>query len=228
MLSIGACDTAFCGGLVEAWSGLEVVAACVSSVAGEETDHVLRRVLGEKLEHDQTRVHWLVPLAQGHGVINQYEPCDGLGSDRYAALVAAHRRQETDWVVVNVGTAVTADMLTAEGVFLGGVIAPGPALMRSALDRGTASVRALEHAARVAQPRNTLAAVGTGIPWALWGVVEGMKREFQRTLGRTPNVLLSGGARHVLAPLLGEGVEQVNELVLEGLAWIARDLGYDA
>jgi pantothenate kinase type III len=55
-----------------------------------------------------------------------------------------------------------------------------------------------------------------------------MSRKFLQATQRPPSILLSGGARAVLRPLLSGEVVEVDELVLEGLAWIARDLGYDA
>ena len=224
----GELPTGSCAGLVAAWSGYQAEAACVSSVAGEEVNLAIQTGLDGVLGEKGAKSHWLAALSQGHGIVSHYQPAGSLGSDRFAALVAAHRRQRVDWVVVSVGTALTADMLTAEGEFLGGCIAPGPDLMQAALARGTARVQV--HAATTAMdwPRNTQTAVGQGIAWALWGVVEGMSRQLAQAAGRPPRVLLTGGARHVLRPLLSDDVVQVDELVLEGLAWIARDLGYDA
>jgi type III pantothenate kinase len=180
------------------------------------------------LEGAVDKQHWLSAVAQAHGLFSHYKPAESLGTDRFAALVAARRRSETDWVVVNVGTAMTADMLTAEGHFLGGAIVPGPVLMRDALDKGTARVHIDEPLASMDVPGNTQSAVGQGIAWALWGVVEGMSRQLTLAVGRSPRILLSGGARGFLRPLLKDEVLEVDELVLEGLAWIARDLGYDA
>jgi type III pantothenate kinase len=75
------------------------------------------------------------------GVANGYREPAQLGSDRWAALIAAHRAHRGHKLVVNAGTALTIDALTAEGRFLGGIIVPGPALMRASLDRGTAGLR---------------------------------------------------------------------------------------
>jgi pantothenate kinase type III len=70
--------------------------------------------------------------------------------------------------------------------------------------------------------------VDQGIAWALWGVVEGMSRQLLQTVGRRPRILLAGGGRAALRPLLPSELVETDELVLEGLTWIARDLGYDA
>jgi type III pantothenate kinase len=229
ILSAGDVATAACGSLMEeAWQGMQAGAACVSSVAGEGVARVLRQALERVLAATGEQARWLVSPPQGHGIVNLYEPAESLGTDRFAALVAAHRRQAVDWVVVNVGTAMTVDMLTGEGRFLGGAIVPGPELMREALGRGTAGVRADAVPEVSGWPRNTRVAVGMGVAWALWGVVEGMIRQLSQATARQPRILLSGGARAALWPPPRGEVTEVDELVLEGLAWIARDLGYDA
>jgi type III pantothenate kinase len=225
----GELPTAFRGRqLADQWHGLRAQAACISSVAGEKVNQAMGQVLTRELAIAGDKQHWLAAQAQAHGVTSHYHPPESLGVDRFVALVAVRRRWEGDWVVVNVGTAMTVDMLTAEGHFLGGLIVPGPALMGDALDRGTARVHVNPVGDAGALPVDTPSAVGQGIAWALWGGVEGMSRRLSGIVQRQPGVLLSGGARGVLRPLLQGVVVEVDELVLEGLACIARDLGYDA
>lgn len=223
----GALATVSCRDIKGHWVGLQADMACVSSVAGAPVDEVVREALKTMLK-EPGKAHWLIPPAQGHGLVSDYVPPGSLGPDRFAALVAAHRLRPVDWVVVNVGTAMTVDMLTGEGRFLGGAIVPGPSLMRESLHTGTARARVLETRGLENWPRDTPSAVGQGIAYALWGVVEAMSRRLAQKMGRQPDVLLSGGARDILRPLLPRGMTEVDELVLEGLAWIARDLGCDA
>lgn len=168
-----------------------------------------------------TTLHTLVPEAAAHGLENRYEPPASLGPDRYAALVAARRRGLGDCLTVCVGTAMTVDALNAQGVFLGGLITPGPDLFRQALFRGTARVRG--EGGWAMPPRCTGDAAATGAWLALAGAVEGLR---ERTLPGAV-ILLSGGARAGLAGLLRSPVVEADNLVLEGLQWIARDLGYE-
>jgi type III pantothenate kinase len=233
IVSSGWLPTDAAAGFPEAWKGAgkEALpeAALVCSVAGDEVNQAIHHGLADVLGSGKTRIHWLASMAQGHGIVNAYQPPESLGMDRFAALVAARRHQASeDWVVVNVGTAMTADMLALDGRFLGGVIVPGPDLMLRALGQGTSRVTVREPVWGTAVPANTQAAVGQGIAWALWGAVEGMSRRLTEVVGRPPGVLLSGGARAIVRPLLTGQVVEVDELVLEGMAWIARDLGYDA
>lgn len=204
----------------ETWPCTRVV---VSSVASA--------MLGQSL---QTRFAlrglpclWLLPPAQGFGIVNAYEPPHALGPDRFAALVAVQRLGLGPCVVVSVGTALTADMLTAQGCFLGGAIAPGPTLMRTALAQGTARVASVAWAVAPQTPVDTGSAVGQGIALALRGVVEGMHDRMREALGATQNArpvtVLTGGARAVLRPFLSGEVHEVEDLVLDGLAWIAKE-----
>lgn len=225
VLGVGELPTEQFPQLEKAWAAIPAgEAAVVCSVANSQVNEFIKTCLA-RFGHPP---HWLTALPEAYGVVNHYRPPESLGPDRFAALIAAHRHKAEDQVVVGVGTAMTADMLTADGRFLGGCIVPGPRLMRDALEGGTARVRAGAFIHGDDWPRNTECAVGYGIGLALSGVVEGMCRRLREYVGKPPRILLSGGARQVLRPLLSGEVVEMDELVLEGLAWIARDLGYDA
>jgi type III pantothenate kinase len=202
------------------WAG-QCECALVSCVAGDWALDCLSDRLGLSAE----RIHVLRPAGEAHGIVNRYRQPERLGADRYAGLVAAHRRGLGDCLVVSVGTAVCADMLTAEGRFLGGCILPGPDLMRTSLATGTARVGGGMGEVQ-AFPCDTEAALATGIALALCGLLDALESRLQATTGRPVTRLVSGGGRAVLAGCLGRSVVEVENLVLEGLAWIARDLGY--
>ena len=196
--------------------------AVVACVAGE----AVRGALADAFEGRGIQPHWLTPALSAHGLVNRYQPPQSLGVDRYAALVGALHRVGRSCVVVSVGTALTADMLTAEGEFLGGCIVPGPELMRTALASGTAGVGKAEGGWQD-WPRTTGSAVDTGIALALAGVVRGMRERLAGGPGRAlPPVVLTGGARAGMVPLLSGEVVEIDELVLEGLSWIARGLEF--
>lgn len=198
------------------------VRALVCCVADDTTRSSLRSLLSPRVDE----LVWLTAQADAHGVLNRYHPPASLGADRYAALVAARRRALGDCLVVNVGTALTVDALTAQGEFLGGVIAPGPDLMQSALARGTAGVRDFTGAPAMF-PANTGSAVEAGIALALIGVVLGMRERLARHAGAGVTILLSGGARRRLSGAFTPPVLEVDDLVLEGLFWIAKEERWD-
>jgi type III pantothenate kinase len=221
-LSRGACPTRDAAQLRTDLAAFPLRRALLCCVANEATRAALDSLLAPRLE----QLVWLTAEADAHGLRNAYQPPESLGADRYAALVAAARRGLGACVVASVGTALTADALTAEGQFLGGAIAPGPDLMQAALLRGTARVR--DFSGRVTGfPVDTGAAVASGIALAQAGVVAGMRERLARHGGTSVTVLLTGGARAVLANLLEPPVVDADDLVLEGLAWIAKDREWD-
>ena len=173
-------------------------------------------------------VRWVQPVREKYGLTNLYDAPEQLGADRYAALIAAARLRQRDCVVVSAGTATTVDMLGRNGVFLGGVIIPGADLMRAALLGGTGEVEARmrqagSSAPPTASPRDTDTAVAMGIALAQAGVVKAMCERMSGAPDQQPLVILTGGARDWLRGWLSNEVIEIEDLVLEGLAWIALD-----
>ena len=164
---------------------------------------------------------WLRGEAERCGVKNGYERPEQLGSDRWAALVAARGLHAGASLVVNAGTATTVDMLAADGSFLGGAILPGVELMRFVLHEHTGRLPRQEGRYRE-MPRNTVDAIETGCRHAQAGAVERMYRAF-RDMDGAPLCIVSGGAGRLLADQLSMPRRYVENLVLEGLARIALD-----
>jgi type III pantothenate kinase len=170
--------------------------------------------LGAMLAARQVSAAWIRPQAEGHGVVNRYMEPARLGADRWAALVGAHALHAGGALVVTSGTATTADVLDAAGVFQGGVILPGLDLMRLSLARDTAQLP-YSDGRFVAAPRRTADAIVSGCLQAQLGAIERMFR----LVGSEPDAvcLLNGGAAATLAPHLECPVRVVDNLVLEGL-----------
>jgi type III pantothenate kinase len=159
---------------------------------------------------------WLRGEGERCGVISRYEKPDQLGPDRWAALVAARALHAGACLVVNAGTATTADLLSAQGEFLGGLILPGVDLMRFVLHEHTGRLP-LQEGRFVEAPRNTVDAIESGCRHAQAGAVERMFR----IAGKGAQCLVSGGAGPALIEQLGIPCRYVENLVLEGLARIA-------
>jgi type III pantothenate kinase len=159
---------------------------------------------------------WLKGEAERCGVRSRYEHPEQLGPDRWAALIAARALHQGSCLVVNAGTATTADVLSAEGEFLGGLILPGVDLMRFVLHEHTGRLP-LQEGQFVQTPRNTIDAIETGCRHAQAGAVERMFR----VAGAGAQCLVSGGAGAALIGQLVIPCRYVENLVLEGLARIA-------
>ncbi len=156
------------------------------------------------------------------GVVNGYRDPHQLGSDRWASLIAAHRAHAGHMLVVNVGTALTVDALSADGRFLGGLILPGPGLMRRSLERGTARLRQTEADFREF-PASTPEAITSGSVQACIGAIQRMGEVMTRHDATALRVVLSGGGAHEIAPHLPIAFAIHENLVLDGLVLIARN-----
>jgi type III pantothenate kinase len=214
----GAVATADAASLAAAWRGLPgISAAIVSNVAGDAVGRAIASAcagLGVPLR--------IVGAAREQlGVSSGYTDFAQLGADRWVALVAAQRAHPGDKVVVNAGTALTIDALVADGRFLGGLIVPGPTLMRRSLDRGTAGLR-LTEGRFVEFPSSTPDAITSGAIQACAGAIERFGAAMTARGHPPGRIILSGGAAAEIAPALASPALVVENLVLEGLALIAR------
>jgi len=203
--------------LGDSWEGQAQPDRIVASnVAGPDVANQMKEIC----KRWAMEIQWAAAEQSQCGVRNSYENPVQLGSDRWAALIAARSIAPKGCVVVNAGTAMTVDALSAEGVFLGGLIVPGLATMRRALAESTAAVGAAGGSFRVF-PGNTADAVYSGVLSALAGSVGRMIAELSKVQSETPICLLSGGDAKFLLPLLSGEVMMLDNLVLDGLIRIA-------
>lgn len=170
---------------------------------------------------------WSVPprfiaaSASACGVRNGYSNPAQLGADRWAAVVGARSLFTGATVIVDCGTAITVDALSADGEFIGGVILPGLVLQRGALMQGTAGLGTSAGAAQSCQARSTAEAIGAGTLIGIAGAIERIVAEHGAALDETPQVLLTGGDASVLAPHLRFSFTEVPDLVLRGMECLA-------
>lgn len=217
-IDTGSVETTNAASLARTWrASMQARLAIASNVAGPAVQGELERACtGQGL-----KLRVIASQPEQLGVSNGYRDPAQLGSDRWAALLAAHRVGPGHKLVVNAGTALTIDALTADGKFLGGLIVAGPALMRRSLDRGTAGLR-LTEGAFAEFPGSTPDAITTGAIQACAGAIERM-RDAMAGRDCTPSqIVLSGGAAAEIAGHLPIAATIRENLVLDGLLLIAR------
>jgi type III pantothenate kinase len=160
------------------------------------------------------------------GVRNGYAEASLLGVDRWLAVIGAYRRVRGACVVADAGTALTIDVVAADGQHCGGFIVPGPVLMVSSLLQGTSDLAA--H--RSSSPRgsqagfadNTRDAIERGCRVALAALVDRCVADAAGAAGAQPTLLLTGGAAVELWAHLRTPADHVPDLVLRGLAALAE------
>jgi type III pantothenate kinase len=218
MAAQGAVDNSYLGWLAQdgaAWTGCS--RAVVSNVAGGAVGQQLQTLF----EALQLPALWVKSGAAACGVVNNYASPEQLGTDRWAALVAAWNRYRQPCVVATAGTALTVDALSARGEFLGGLILPGKTLMHESLADGTEALSVGQ--GRLHDfPSRTEDAIASGIAFAMAGAVERQCAALERREG-TMRCLLSGGDGQWLAAALPRPAEIADNLVLNGLFLIERE-----
>lgn len=189
----------------------------VSNVAGEKVaQNIIEACAARNLP-----VRFVAADAVQCGVRNGYAEPSQLGSDRWAALIAAWHQVGAACLVVVCGTATTIDALTGDGEFIGGLILPGIELMQRSLIVATAQLQS-GTGDYASFPRNTGDALRSGAIQASCGAIQ---RQHALLGNVAATVLLSGGAASVLLPHLNLPVQMVDNLVLQGLLLIAQDAG---
>ena len=152
--------------------------------------------------------------------INYRNPAE-VGADRIAAAVAAvDQFPGKNLILIDFGTATTFDVVTSDGNYAGGIIAPGINLAVKALGDGAALLPKIE----VVKPdrvigTGTVSAMQSGIYWGYMGLIEGIVTRIRASYGQgVPfKVIATGG----LAPLFADGTDVIDvtdpDLTLHGL-----------
>jgi type III pantothenate kinase len=144
-----------------------------------------------------------------------------VGTDRIVNAAAAHHLYKGAVIVVDMGTGTTFDIVSKEGEFCGGVIAPGIGIAAQALYTRTAALPRVElvHPQK-AIGSNTISAMQSGIVFGYIGLVEGLLVRIQKELGEKALVVATGG----YADLIARGtkvIDKVNpDITLVGLRLI--------
>lgn len=167
---------------------------------------------------------FVVPRRSAFGVVNAYRVPRRLGADRWAALIAVRRRLSHPACIVDCGTAITVDALSARGEHLGGIIAPGVGLMRRALVDRTAGIPDEPDGEVSLLARDTRDAVTGGTLYTAVALIDRVMADVAEELGPDLVPVITGGDAPRVLPLLRTRYRHEPDLVLEGLAVIAGEL----
>jgi type III pantothenate kinase len=234
------------------WSQLpRPASAWLSNVAGEAVAQRLAALL---------EAHWpgllrttIRASERQCGVTNGYTTPSALGSDRWAGMIGAHAAFPGEpLLIATFGTATTLEALRADGMFVGGLIAPGWSLMMRSLGEHTAQLPTLDaNAARglltpgagtaqrdepqLSRERrgpffatDTPRSLSAGCALAQAGLIERMWNDLQAAWGVPVRLVVSGGAADEVTAALKVPHTRHDSLVLSGLALIAAEAGAPA
>ena len=203
--------------LMNAWKGLtpeRLAIACVSATPLLELVQTVAIELWPGID--------IIPIksqAHAYGVHNAYRQPEKLGVDRWLALVAAHNLYHQAACIVDCGTAITVDLINADGNHQGGLISPGLTLMKKSLAAGTEALLFDETSHDAGPADFTAAAIYSGTLAAAVGLIEHV---LSKQTDPVSLILTGGDAELIAAQLATRPIVDI-DLVLRGLAVVLAD-----
>ena len=158
------------------------------------------------------------------GIINNYESPKDVGADRIVNAVAAFKKYGGPSIVVDMGTAITFDVLSEDGKYLGGSIAPGIRIAQNGLFGMTAQLPKIElRDPKTAIARTTPESMNAGIVYGYISLIDGLIGQIEKDLVRDYDckdkvkVIATGG----YSELISNESKYINriepDLMLDGL-----------
>jgi type III pantothenate kinase len=193
----------------------DIDASIVSSTVPQlrpEWTAMARRYLG----HDMS----LVGPGLKTGMPIRYDNPREIGPDRLVNAVAGYERVGGACVIVDFGTAVTHDVVSADGEYLGGVIFPGVEISLEALSERAAALPKIDLTPpRALIGKSTVDAIRAGVLYGFAGMVDGIVARLHAELGEF-RTLATGGLAGAVVPFCSS-IDEVDDLLtLKGLRLI--------
>ncbi|MCX5781520.1 MAG: type III pantothenate kinase [Elusimicrobia bacterium] len=154
----------------------------------------------------------------------KYENLNEIGADRIADAVAAYHFYGGPAIVIDFGTATTFDCIDKNGVYLGGVIAPGPLISAEALAKKTSKLPQVE----VVKPKraigkSTVKGIQSGLYFGYVGLVKEILKRIRSEMDGNPKILATGGLADLIVPEIKEVKKILPDLTLEGIRLVYQN-----
>ena len=141
-----------------------------------------------------------------------------LGSDRIANAIAAYHLYKKGCIVIDLGTAVTFDIISPKGVYLGGAIVPSIGISSRALFSSASLLKPVKlKLKKFAIGKNTTENLQIGILHGFASMIDGMISKFKKELKFKPLVILTGGDAGKMSKIINFPHIVIPFLTLEGL-----------
>jgi len=166
----------------------------------------------------------LQAVSRQQGVTNAYAEANTLGSDRWAALIGAHRLVAQHVGIIDCGSAMTIDLLRADGVHQGGYVVPGLWMMQRCLLERTARINTAPSLSDDLAPGDSSGScISHGALRSVTALLDRLMLDLQPRYDNRLQWLLTGGDAPHIQPHLRQPGRLVPDLVLQGLACVAQE-----
>lgn len=201
------------------WRRISPLPVYIANVAGAGSQQMLCRWF---------ETHWNIRPAvlhsqrHAHGVTNAYQQVESLGVDRWLVLVGARSMNKLPVCVVDCGSAVTIDVMDANGMHRGGVITPGYEMMLASLKQGTAIP---DFTAFSETPgllgKSTPECILNGCANTIAAIID----RVMRSGPRQQRLIMTGGDAAMISPLLEHPSTLIPDLVFRGIVQYVKEEG---
>ncbi len=209
--------------LTEAWGRIPPVEGSVEkkrngvivvSSVQDEWEQMVEGLCGETLGERILLIGRDVPLPIEMAI----DDPSAVGTDRVVNAAAAFAVIEDACVVASFGTAVTIDLIDEDGVFLGGVIAPGIEMGADALHAGTSRLpRVKVEPSKDPIGANTVDAINAGLIYSAAGLLRMVAESFAEQIGKWPHTIVTGGAAGLIKNQCDFVDSWINDLAVRGI-----------
>ena len=204
---------------------LVVTQVFVSSVSNPLVFHTIADIAQELWRIEPLQI---VVEQNSYGLSTRYQNPRLLGSDRWLAMIAAHDEFPDNICVVDCGTAVTVDVVTDDGMHLGGLITPGLKTARDSLGMQTSNLPFIENNAKNYNNNSSLLANNThdailgGTLYQISAYIERIVADIRQEFGDNTQCIITGGDAEQIQQLSMHQFHYREMLVLEGLRIVAE------
>jgi type III pantothenate kinase len=191
--------------------GMDLIISCVVPPMINTLEGFAHRYL-------QVKPLWVGPGIKT-GMPIHYDNPREVGADRIVNAVAAYDQVRASVIVVDFGTATTFDVISSQGEYLGGLIAPGVMISCEALFIKASKLPRVEIFAKPRSiiAKDTISSMNAGIIFGYAGLVDGIVDRIKAALGDNPKVIATGGLACLIASET-QSIDLVDDfLTLKGL-----------
>ncbi len=198
------------------WKSISPLPVYIANVAGMESQQILSLWFES---------HWnitptvLQSQRKAYGVTNAYQQVEDLGVDRWLGLIGARAMSRLPLCVVDCGSAVTIDVMDANGIHQGGVIIPGFEMMLSSLRQGTAIPDFILFDGNPGLlGKSTPECILNGCANAIAAIIDSI----MRSGSPLQRLIMTGGNAAMISHLLEHPSTRIPDLVFRGIAHYVR------
>ena len=157
---------------------------------------------------------------------NLYKKSEQVGQDRLINAYVGYAFYKTPLIIIDFGTAVTFDVVSKKGAYLGGIIAPGMEMSLNTLSEKAALLPKI----KLKRPSTVLGkttsdSMASGVFYGYAAMCDGLVARLEKKFGYKFNVVITGGNAHLIKPLTVSIKKLDEDLILKGINLVHRSSG---